>query len=530
MITIKQIDDIGKAIEYSRLLREKLLSDPTRPGYHFAIPEDIGIPGDPNGAFFANGRYHLMYLYACRSDSFRWGHISSTDLVHWRSHPDALIPDELDGGIFSGGAFVDDDGVCYLTYWALPVEGKNSGGIRIARSTGPLYEKWEKFAEFALPCTESGVYETKDSDGNPLYLGCADPSNIWKKDGVYYLQTGNLSVLLKFKRDGIRDYSKETEPTHAPDNIKGDWVDLFKSRDLVNWGYVHRFYKRNETNIWTAENEDDMCPSFLPLPRSKDGGEASGKYLQLFIAHNRGCQYYIGAYDKENDLFIPEKHGRMSWIDNTYFAPEALIDPRGRQIMWSWLLDNTEHELEKGWSGVYGLPRVLWLGEDDTLRMAPAPELETLRYNPRRFGDAVLNGNKSPLNVSNGTSCEINFTATLGGGAEAGLYVRAAEDFSEYTKIYYESKSGILVFDSLKSGAEGRKAVESAPLHLAPDEELRLRVFIDKSVIEVYANDRQAICRRVYPACKSDGVYLYAAGDVVFKDVETYEMMPSNFC
>ena len=51
MIIIKQIDDIGKAIEYSRLLREKLLSDPARPGYHFAIPEDIGIPDDPNGAF-----------------------------------------------------------------------------------------------------------------------------------------------------------------------------------------------------------------------------------------------------------------------------------------------------------------------------------------------------------------------------------------------------------------------------------------------------------------------------------------------
>jgi len=144
-----------------------------------------------------------MYLYACRSDGFRWGHISSTDLVHWRSHPDALIPDELDGGIFSGGAFVDDDGVCYLTYWALPVEGKNSGGIRIARSTGPLYEKWEKFAEFALPCTESGVYETKDSDGNPLYLGCADPSNIWKKDGVYAgLPRGQERRRLPLRRRG----------------------------------------------------------------------------------------------------------------------------------------------------------------------------------------------------------------------------------------------------------------------------------------------------------------------------------------
>ena len=113
---MKQIENIATAIEHSRLLREKFLSDPYRPGYHFVIPEDIGVPGDPNGAFYANGRYHLMYLYACRSDGFRWGHMSSTDLIHWRRHPDALIPDELDGGIFSGGAFVDDDGTVYLSY------------------------------------------------------------------------------------------------------------------------------------------------------------------------------------------------------------------------------------------------------------------------------------------------------------------------------------------------------------------------------------------------------------------------------
>ena len=43
--------------------REKMLSDPYRPGYHFAIPEGDGRPGDSNGAFFADGRYHQMYLY-----------------------------------------------------------------------------------------------------------------------------------------------------------------------------------------------------------------------------------------------------------------------------------------------------------------------------------------------------------------------------------------------------------------------------------------------------------------------------------
>ena len=80
-----------KMIENSREYRELMLSDPYRPAYHFAIPDDDGRPGDPNGAFYADGRYHLMYLYRRRStNAFHWGHISSRDLLHWRAHPDAI--------------------------------------------------------------------------------------------------------------------------------------------------------------------------------------------------------------------------------------------------------------------------------------------------------------------------------------------------------------------------------------------------------------------------------------------------------
>ena len=97
----------SERIKAARELREHLLRDKHRPGYHFAIPEDIGRPGDANGAFYANGRYHLMYLYnrrgvhAWKDNGFCWVHISSHDLVHWRHHPDAIGPGDGDGGCFS---------------------------------------------------------------------------------------------------------------------------------------------------------------------------------------------------------------------------------------------------------------------------------------------------------------------------------------------------------------------------------------------------------------------------------------------
>ncbi len=99
---------VPKAIVQStRSFRERLLSDPYRPAYHFCVPEDVGIPGDPNGAFYYNGRYHLMYLYKREGSGFSWGHVSSKDLLNWRHHPDALVPGNGDDGVFSGGAFID---------------------------------------------------------------------------------------------------------------------------------------------------------------------------------------------------------------------------------------------------------------------------------------------------------------------------------------------------------------------------------------------------------------------------------------
>ena len=49
--------------EHARSVRERILSDPARPAYHFVVPEGIAIPFDPNGAIYWKGRYHLFYIF-----------------------------------------------------------------------------------------------------------------------------------------------------------------------------------------------------------------------------------------------------------------------------------------------------------------------------------------------------------------------------------------------------------------------------------------------------------------------------------
>ncbi len=503
-------------VQSTRLFREKLLEDPYRPGYHFCVPEDNGRPGDSNGCFYANGRYHLMYLYARQGSGFCWGHISSKDLVHWRHHPDAIGPGNGDEGCFSGGGFLDDDGTAYLSYWML----WGDKGIGIAKSSDRHYDRWQKLdANPVIKSSEWGITETKDQTGNPLIYGSADPTNLWKKDGKYYILTGNLLVLNKYGR----------KPDSA-EHFRGDHLYLLESEDLAHWTYKGEFYERNPE--WTDASEDNMCPSFLPLPGSPDGGPPSGKHLLLFISHNKGCQYYVGDYDTKNDKFIPNNHGRMTWIDNTYFAPEALIDGQGRQIMWSWLTDNPAGEEAKGWSGVYGLPRSLWLGEDGTLRMRPVKELAMLRCDEKTWNNITLaDGHRKKLDGVIGDSCELQITIDPAFTAKrVGIKVRASARGEEETLLYYDAESKQLVFDSTRSGVDGRRAVERAPLRLSGGEPLTLRVFVDKSVVEVYANDRQAICRRVYPGRDDSlGTVLFATGGrAKCSSVKAWEMMPSN--
>jgi beta-fructofuranosidase len=93
-----------------RALREKLLSDPYRAGYHFVIPEGCAMPFDPNGAIYWKGRYHLFYIFQDHR-GHNWGHVSSIDLFHWRHHPTGLV-----AGMFSGNCFINKEGrptMCY---------------------------------------------------------------------------------------------------------------------------------------------------------------------------------------------------------------------------------------------------------------------------------------------------------------------------------------------------------------------------------------------------------------------------------
>ena len=69
-----------------------------------------------------------------------------------------------------------------------------------------------------------------------------------------------------------------------------------------------------------------------------------------------------------------------------------------------------------------------------------------------------------------------------------------------------------------------------APFELRPGEKLELRVFIDRSIIEIFANERQCITQCVYPTREdSTGIELFSkGGSMTVVSLQAWDMAPTN--
>jgi beta-fructofuranosidase len=187
-----------------------------------------------------------------------------------------------------------------------------------------------------------------------------------------------------------------------------------------------------------------------------------------------------------------------------------------------------------GWSGTMSLPRVLSLDAQGKLRMNPPAEIAQLHCNQkRRTNLRVEPGSDLPLEDIRGNSLELRFEMSARDAKQYGVKVCVAPNGEEQTLVYYDANDQKLKVDTTRSSllADSPKTIEAGPLALAPEEPLKLRVFVDKSVVEVFANDgRQAVMRRMYPSRPDSlGVALFASGGAAaVPTFEAWELMPAN--
>ena len=457
--------------------REQLLSDRLRPGYHFVMPEGVAIPFDPNGAIYWKGRYHLFYIFQDKRSgqkSDHWGHVSSTDLFHWRHHPTGLLD-----GMYSGNCFINEDGVPTMCYHQV------DQGNALAVALDDELNEWKKLD--SNPITP----RTQEGDQHHGKYRSWDPFGWYEEDTYYAIFGGEHPAIAK------------------SDRLDGEWQ------------YVGDLFAHGVEGV--SLDEDVSCADLFKLGK---------KDVLLCISHRLGCRYYLGEW--KNEQFYPESHAQMSWVDNTFFAPESMQDGEGRRIMWAWLLDFREFgvRLEHGWSGTMSLPRVLSLDEQGELRMDVPKEIEALRYRPFKQEDfEVQSGKDMIIDDVRSNSLELAIDMESADASEYGVKVCVSPDGQEETVISYDASAGKLKVDTRRSGPEGTpKNVEAGPFSLKANERLKLRIFVDKSVVEVFANGRQAVMRRIYPS-QSDslGVSIFSKdGSTKVNALESWHISPSN--
>ncbi len=114
-----------------------------------------------------------------------------------------------------------------------------------------------------------------------------------------------------------------------------------------------------------------------------------------------------------------------------------------------------------------------------------------------------------------GAALEIVAEIDPGTAAQVGIAVRRAPDGAEQTVIGYDAASQSLTVDRQRSSLDPAtpRDTREAGLELGHAEPLRLQVFVDHSVIEVFANGQVCLTSRVYPTRPDSlGVELFASG------------------
>ncbi len=480
----EKVEISSEDIKAARKIRTAELNDPIRPCWHLTVSEGQAYPFDPNGAIFINGIYHLWYLYQGNAGQ-QWQHLSSIDLFHWRWHSNDLQhhPGDPDKGIFSGNAFLANDGNVVIAY-----HGLETGGNCVAYSNMNDLNHWEK------PKT------------NPIAKPGWDP-HMWFEGDTYYQISGGVPVSSGKPNPAVLYSGKNyMEPLKQ--------VGEFMSHDMPG----------------VDDFEDISCPDFFKL---------GDKWVLVCISHIRGARYYIGNWDGKQ--FKPESHHRMNWPGGTVFAPETLLDNKGRRILWTWVLDRKSGVS----SGTMSMPRVLTLAKDrSSLNIEPPQEVERLRYNPSEEKTfTVQKGQPLTLDRIAGNIMEMDITIDPGKAKVFGVKLFCSKDNREQTPVIINLEKNILQIDMTKSSlekADYREFVmvrepnpivdtQEAPFTVNKGEKINLRVFLDKSILEVFANGRQCITQVVYPTLK-DAVHVeFFTEDELIKveKIKAWELFPA---
>lgn len=466
-----------------------IFTEDHRPQYHFTPATNW--MNDPNGMVRApDGTYHLFFQHNPQGTTWghmSWGHATSPDLVHWTHRPVALHEEDNEM-IFSGSAVYD---------------AQNTSGFGTADNPPlvAIYTSHYTLAEDSVNQAQSLAFSTDGGDtwtkfaGNPV-LDHPDPD---------------------FRDPKVFWYAPDEKWVMALVLSQQHKVQFYESTNLRDWALLSTFGPTGATGgIWE-------CPDLFELP--VEGTDDSRWVLEVdlnpgAVAGGSGGQYFVGSFD--GTRFAAEQPSR--WIDYgaDFYAGVTWANMPERRVFLAWM-NNWLYAQDiptSPWRSAQSLPRTLTLRQDDDrmrLVQTPVQELTQLRGEATRLTDAEIPDGTQSISDRGirGKAMEIQATFDVGTADSLGLKVRRGD--GEETVIGIAPATGEIFVDRSRSGVTDFHpdfaATHAGPVPVGDDGRVTLRVFVDWSSVEVFADGgATAITDRIFPSPSSDGVALFASG------------------
>ena len=463
---------------------------------HFHGMPSANWSNETHGIAYENGKYHVFFQkngngpYMSR---LHWGHITSTDLCTWKEETIALYPDKPYDikGCWSGAVINDPDvtkGETWLVYTGVD---NARASMRFARPTDKDFLHFDKLSTHAITGVPGG-YSADFRD--PYYFRCNDKA---------YLIVGS-------SKNGIGC------------TILFEWNGT---------GWTHK----GECFVGSTKAE---CGEFFEMPNITPMGD-KWLFTATPLGPNGGvrCIYWVGKVDG-NGKFIPDNKTPKT-VEFSGFAKDgygllspSIIQRDGKTIALGIVPDKLGlgDNSKMGWAHSYSLPREWSIDANGELVQKPYSGLTAYRTDTALVLENFTQNGVLNLDPASGRGLEVCAEFTISNHITGFELLR--NQYGNGVKIYYDPASQKIVVD-MKSisriSNDGHlfngKYESTLPQTLQKGEKMKLHVFLDRSVLDIFINDRWATSVRIFPTNETaTGASFYTKGATEVERVAAYIM------
>ncbi len=452
----------------------RFANDPMRPAFH-------GMPGanwtnETHGMAYSDGRYHVFFQknangpYMAR---LHWGHISSENLYDWKEEPVAITPGAYYDikGCWSGCVFTDEQltaGKPSIIYTGVDYA---KAVIAMANPADDALTGWNKMPE-------------------PIINGRPDGLSDDFRDPYFFRNGDDAYIIVGSSKGGVG-----TTTLHSYNSASGRWS--------------------NDGKTFFTGSDKATCGTFWEMPNITRIGD---RWIFTVTPQNTSkgvaSLYWVGDINADG-TFNPRRTAPANielpgLARNGYgLLSPTIFQKDGKTIALGIVPDKlpSQENFELGYAHTYSLPREWTLDDDGNLCQKPYSGLTAMRggdgYSKAGF---ELDGSQSVEGVT-GRCVELLGEYTVTGG-KCGFTL--LDDGVSSIKVYYDGATNEIVVDARgvdrlanDTGVFDGYYHSALPRQLSKGSTIKLNLFYDHSILDIFVNDTWASSVRVFPKSRT---------------------------